>query len=272
MKKYIYLLASVLIFIIAGCDNNQSATSAATKQQPKEEQKQVVQSQPKQEKETKTNAPTQTEVLKKIKQQLPSSLNPKLPKQLPIANNLHLSAATISSKTMYRIIFFESSTVIPINNKKLNNSANAHPIATLEVQTYSNEAEATSALNYMTPEQINTGNQSIDLGYGIKGYIDAGAGNVWLNWHEGRWYLSVHASNIEGEKPEPLAKKIVTFLEQNTLPIPHKYGIIQADSNAKKSEKNKVQWQEGRTVYSLYNVDDPIKMLTIATHFENTTN
>ncbi|MFS0780201.1 hypothetical protein [Bacillus sp. 1P06AnD] len=220
---------------------------------------------------TQEKSLTEKEVISQVKNQIQGGLTPKLPTHIPISEGKHLSAATVSDASMYRVIFFESDKAIPINNKQLNNAANAKPIATVEAHKYTTEKKALEQIGYMSPKEINTGNSPVQLGASIKGYGDAGAGNKWLNWHEGRWYMQVHASNIEGNSDyTPLAKKMVAYLEKNTLPIPHAYGSVKADVEADKAENNRVSWQEGTIVYTVSNVTNPLDMLAIATHFDAT--
>ncbi|WP_050616356.1 hypothetical protein [Bacillus testis] len=306
MKKTIYLAALLSLLALSACTNKEETTTAGTSTQEKQQQDSTTtptetnsnghsSSKPQTsddhsnngtkdagssatnpsgyQNNTQTNV-TQKEVIAETKKQISSNLEPKLPKELPLTNaKKHLSAATVSDKQMYRVIFFETDTSIPVNHKKLNIVQIAHPIATVEVRQYNTVQQAQEAVGYMSPKEINTGNPPIQLGSGIKGFPEAGAGNKWLNWHEGRWYLSVHASNIEGNSDyTPLAKQIVSYLEKNSLPAPHQYGSVKADVEASKSATNKVTWQEGKTVYSIFGVTNPIDMLKIATHFDPTAN
>ena len=59
----------------------------------------------------------------------------------------------------------------------------------------------------------------------------------------------------------PLSKRMVDYLERNTLPVPNKYGSVKADVDQQKAEDNRISWQEGTIVYSVSEVADPIKML-----------
>lgn len=219
-----------------------------------------------------TNPSSQEKVIASVKEQIQNSLSPRLPTHLPVSSKeMQLSAAIQSESDMYRVIFFESKKAIPINSKQLNDSKNAKPIAEIEVRKYETVQEAESKIGYISPEDIQTGNPTIDLGHSIKGYPEGGAGNKWLNWHEGRWYFQVHASNIEGNNDYlPLAKSMVDYLEHNKLPVPHEYGSVKADVEKKKAENNRVSWQEEAIVYTISNVENPIDMLSIASHFDNT--
>ena len=59
--------------------------------------------------------------------------------------------------------------------------------------------------------------EETDLGYGITGYMDAGAGSVFLTWHEGRWSFSTrnHNDGNGSEEMIALAKQIVVNLKVN---------------------------------------------------------
>ena len=214
---------------------------------------------------------TQEDVITNIKEQIQGSLPPKLPKQLPVSSkDMLLSAAIDVEPDSYRVIFFESKKDIPIDNKALNDPNIAKPIAKIAVRRYKTELEAESKVGYFSPTEIPTDNP-IDLGHSISGYTEGGTGNKWLNWHEGRWSLQVHASNVEGKSDYvPLAKNMVDYLEHNKLPVPHKYGSVKADIEEEKAENNSVSWQEGMIVYTISNVKDPLAMLEIASRFDNT--
>ena len=220
---------------------------------------------------TSNDSSSQEKVIASVKEQIQNSLPPRLPKQLPVSSKeMQLSAAIDSESDMYRVIFFESKKIIPINSKELNDSNIAKPIALIEVRQYENVQVAESKVGYISQEDIPTGNP-IDLGYSIKGYPEAGMGNKWLNWHEGRWFLQVHASNIDGNSDYvPLAKSMVDFLEQYKLPVPHQYGAVKVDVDKQKAENNRISWQEETIVYTISKVEDPIDMLTIASYFDNT--
>ena len=62
----------------------------------------------------------------------------------------------------------------------------------------------------------------MDLGYGVTGHMDAGAGSIFLIWNEGHWSFSTRNHNSEEGSKEmiALAKQIVRKLESQMLPGP----------------------------------------------------
>ena len=287
MKKQVSIAVCLTFICLAGCTEGNATTEPVTKEsdQPANTEKSTNEKDQENAMEENLSSPenpsktdeddannvtlTQEEVIASVKEQLQSSLPPKLPKQLPMSSaDMQLSAAIHSENDMYRVIFFESKKAIPVNDKELNNNSSAKPIAVVEAKQYETAQEAESKIGYISPEDINTGNE-IDLGHSITGFEEGGAGHKWLNWHEGRWYLQIQASNIEGNNDYvPLAKRMVDYLESNTLPVPDKYGSVKVNVDDQKAEDNRISWQEGTIVYSVSEVADPIKMLEIVTHLE----
>mgnify|MGYP003558106433 FL=1 len=287
MKKQVSIAVCLTFICLAGCTEGNATTEPVTKEsdQPANTEKSTNEKDQENAMEENLSSPenpsktdeddannvtlTQEEVIASVKEQLQSSLPPKLPKQLPMSSaDMQLSAAIHSENDMYRVIFFESKKAIPVNDKELNNNSSAKPIAVVEAKQYETAQEAESKIGYISPEDINTGNE-IDLGHSITGFEEGGAGHKWLNWHEGRWYLQIQANNIEGNNDYvPLAKRMVDYLESNTLPVPDKYGSVKVNVDDQKAEDNRISWQEGTIVYSVSEVANPIKLLEIATHLE----
>lgn len=289
MKKQVSTAVCLTFICLAGCtlENADSEEQASKKSnQPVSTEKL---SNDKSEEDTKKDNPPATEnpsasdedgannvpnsqesIIASVKEQIQNSLPPKLPKYLPMSSEeMKLSAATDSKDDRYRVTFFESKKAIPINDKELNDNEIAKPIAVIEARQYETNQEAKSKIGYISPEDIPTGNPAINLGHSIKGYEEGGMGNKWLNWHEGRWYLQIHANNLEGANEYvPLAKQMVDYLESNSLPVPNQYGSVKADVDQQKTEDNQISWQEEKIVYTISEVEDPIKMLEIATHFD----
>lgn len=286
MKKQVSIAVCLTFISLAGCTQENATTDKNAEQVSKESNQPAnAEKSPNEANPPATENPqssgedgnhniplSQEDVLSSIKEQFQDSLTPKLPKHLPLSSKeMQLSAATHSEDDFYRVIFFESKKAIPVNDKELNDKSVAKPIAVIEAKRYDTVQEAESKVGYTSPEDIQTGNPPIDLGHSIKGHAEAGAGNKWVNWHEGRWYLQVHASNIKENNDDILlAKRMVDFLESNTLPVPNQYGAVKADVNQQKAEDNRISWQEGTTVYTVSEVEDPINMLEIATHFDDT--
>ena len=207
---------------------------------------------------------TQEEVIKAVKQQIDTDLSLKLPDKLPLKKGEHLTAVTEGDENSYRVVFYESDEPIPINNEELiNNEDKADPIATIHVQKYDSQKQADEEVSF---EQFDeNGGQEVDLGHGITGYRDAGAGSVYTGWNEGRWALAVHAQTSEGNKGTDLAKDAVAYLEENTLPIPQPHGYAHLDVDER---DNRILWEKDTTVYTIDQVEDSMDALEIAVNFK----
>jgi hypothetical protein len=211
---------------------------------------------------------TQAEVIQAVKKQINTNLSIKLPSQLPLQKNHHLTAVTKSNTSSYEVAFYESKEPIPINNSKLTNSSDVKKIAIVKAIQYPSEKEAKTNVNY---QPLQTGTPKIDLGFGIDGYKDAGAGSAFTTWHEGRWSMIVRNRNNEEDNAAGLkmAKEIVKKLEKQLLPIPHQIGAGSFNTNKENgAEANRIAWQEKTIVYEV-SMSDPFQLVdTITQHFD----
>jgi hypothetical protein len=206
---------------------------------------------------------TQAEVMKAIKQQINTDLPLELPDKLPLEKGKHLTAVTKSDVNSYEVVFYESDEPIPINNEKLKSDDNAAAaIATIHVQKYDSQKQADEQISFDKYDE--NGGQEIDLGHGITGYQDAGAGSAYTGWNEGRWALATHMQTSEGDQGTDLAKDAVAYLEENTLPIPKPHGYAHLDVDKK---DNRILWEKDTTVYTIDQVKDPMNALKIAVNF-----
>ncbi|WP_053415211.1 hypothetical protein [Viridibacillus arvi] len=210
------------------------------------------------------NVLTEDEILKAIKTQLKTDLSKILPSKLPLSKGKHLTATTKSSANYYEVVFMESDKPIAINNKALKNKHKANVIARLNVKKYSNLTKSSEQIAFEDYSKL--GGQKVNLGYGITGYQDAGAGSVFTSWNEGRWALNTRSLTTKGEQGVKLAKEATKLLETNTLPIPKPNGLVHLDVER---SGNRITWQKDKIVYTIDQVKDPLDALRIATSFEN---
>lgn len=172
-------------------------------------------------------ASEQTAVLTQVKQALDTSLPILLPKTVTVKAGKHLTAKTSVSKTGYKVVFYETADKIAVNAAQLD-TVSKHVVARIQLKQYRSSSEAQAHIGY---ENYGTvGGQKVSLGYGIKGYQDAGAGQLYTAWNEGRWALATHTHTDKSEKGVTLAKRAVRYLEHNTLPAPERYGAIRLDA------------------------------------------
>ncbi|UTE78646.1 hypothetical protein [Rossellomorea sp. KS-H15a] len=122
----------------------------------------------------------------------------------------------------------------------------------IQKQQYESAEDAAAVIKgYEKVEQTN-----IDLGHGIKGLQEGGAGHEYLYWNEGDWLIKVNFPTdpeyrIDGyDGAEDMGKKVVDYLEKNYLPAPDEKGVITING-FKEHPETVVQWQKGKTVYTI---------------------
>lgn len=130
---------------------------------------------------------------------------------------------------------------------KAQNNQNANNAQTKE---FNNQAQAAS---YVTNQPgYTTGNQqglpTVNLGDGITGTLNSGAGQQMLQWNEGNWSFTVRASAVQGQDPTPTAKQIVNELQTVYLPAPQNHGVGTFDIA---TNTYTLTWQKNNKVYSV---------------------
>ncbi|MDB1680040.1 MULTISPECIES: hypothetical protein [Enterococcus] len=172
-----------------------------------------------------------------------------MPQVIPISSgNLNLAAA--QSKQGYTVLYYALPEKLALNAQALNQET---PIATYLYQY--GFASSQETINVLQPFTIDKNGQKVDLGHQIIAYQQGAAGSNYLEWQEGNWRIRVRSSNIEGQDPLPLAKKIVNYLEKATLPAPEKYGKITVDMNDSSNQATQVIWQEPNNVFTVTHQD-----------------
>ncbi|MFS0987446.1 hypothetical protein [Enterococcus durans] len=172
-----------------------------------------------------------------------------MPQVIPISSgNLNLAAA--QSKQGYTVLYYALPEKLALNAQALNQET---PIATYLYQY--GFASSQETINVLQPFTIDKNGQKVDLGHQIIAYQQGAAGSNYLEWQEGNWRIRVRSSNIEGQDPLSLAKKIVNYLEKATLPAPEKYGKITVDMNDSSNQATQVIWQEPNNVFTVTHQD-----------------
>lgn len=205
-----------------------------------------------------TTAQTFEEILKEVKVAIQTDVEVKLPEEV-LTNEGYLTAATDSNDSSYEVNFFVTNVPVPVNDPLLQD---AHPYMIVNGTKFESTESAKAKVNY---EPLVDGAEETNLGYGITGHMDAGAGSVFLTWHEGRWSFSVRNHNNGNGREEmiDLAKQIVGKLESQMLPVPHDSGAGTFDMNNNGAAANSIIWQEGTTVYEIYTGDPLLLMDTV---------
>ena len=124
--------------------------------------------------------------------------------------------------------------------------------ATVTKTTYATTNAAAKQVGYRD-NKSTAGLPTVDLGHQITAHIDAGAGQRYIMWNEGRWSLTVHANMMHEDAGVALAKQAVATFEQVYLPAPQSVGAITFDaiSSGSRPLDQVIQWQAGKVVYQV---------------------
>ncbi|MFT8317642.1 MAG: hypothetical protein ABF651_05130 [Sporolactobacillus sp.] len=294
MKKFNFVLSIVLmILLVTGCSQNSSKQDQGSSSTPKQSASKSVnhsdkssktasssgssvRSTPSSSESAQTNSTAsvqttssssasrsssssrETGTLTQVRKEVRAALktNTPLPQNLTAASGKYISATTQRLSSGYRVIFKQTNHPVKVNDPSLKNSVT---LITLTVSGYSNPSDAANQITFH--KYGKTDGQSVNLGYKITGYQDAGAGTAGVSWNEGRWTLMSLSATTDAPKGVVLAKNVVSFLQTHSLPVPHQYGMIQVHSD---SRQNFVIWQESRTIYQLSSTSDPMELLAAA--------
>lgn len=162
-------------------------------------------------------------------------------------SNGHLNVRYSGNADSYTIYYSVGYTDKSLNDATLSSQI---PYLVFNKKTYASQSAAAQAIrNY---DLDTSGLATVDLGHGIKGMIDAGAGQRYLTWKEGKWQLTVHAAAVNGEDPLPTAQHIVALLEQYYLPAPDDRGTGTFEVSVGDGERPQVlTWMRGNVVYTM---------------------
>jgi len=275
MKKIMIRVLPLLVIGLVGCGNStgdtdqSSSVSQTTTDQSTSETSSIVSTQTSEsmtssttENETSQTNSSNTEETSSEKQEVPDpdaelreafpDMN--LPTDIDHTEGNVVNIASDGNQEKLSVLYFDMSEPLILNSKKLNAET---PIAQYQKNTYGSSEEAKNAIN-VTGDQ--KGASEVDLGYGIKGYQEGAAGSVYTSWQEGNWYLTVRASNVEGQDGVSMAKKVVEYLESASLPAPEEVGQITIDMAADDYTANEITWQVGNEVYAIHH-QEPISAL-----------
>ena len=162
-------------------------------------------------------------------------------------SNGHLNVRYSGNADSYTIYYSVGYTAKSLNDATLSSQI---PYLVFNKKTYASQSAAAQAIrNY---DLDTSGLATVDLGHGIKGTIDAGAGQRYLTWKEGKWQLMVHAAAVNAEDPLPTAQHIVALLEQYYLPAPDDRGTGTFEVSVGDGERPQVlTWMRGNVVYTM---------------------
>lgn len=167
------------------------------------------------------------------------------------SNNLNMRYNGTQSD--YTIYYSVGNQALDLNASGVSNET---PYATFQKKTYSSESTAASAVDY-SQASTNKGLPKVKLSSKITGYENAGGGQRYIAWHEGRWSIAVHGSVVNNTNPKQTAIHAVNLFDHYMLPAPQKYGAIELNvhSSSDHTRDQSITWQDGLSVYTLKGVD-----------------
>lgn len=207
---------------------------------------------------------TQEEIMTAIKGQMTSNIPFKLPTEISLPKGKHLTAVTNSSQDVYEVTFYQHDEPIPINNQLLFSADNpAEVVARIHAEEYATQEEADDVVGFITFD--DSMGHPITLNEELTGFQDSGAGSTYTSWNVGRWAITIRGQTSQEQASLDLAKEVVEYLNIHLLPAPHQHGYAWLDAH---NDSNEIIWQQGKTVYTIDQVQDPIQALEITVHFE----
>lgn len=178
---------------------------------------------------------------------IPSEWGVKLPTDFPVTKGKYVTAITSSKQNKVTFTFYNTDKQLAMNDPKIKNTGQL--VGQLVLTKYDTEEAASEEID----KTVFTDGEAVDLGHGITGYQDAGAGSLFTSWNEGRWAIIARSTTEKPEESLATAKETVEFLETNMIPIPKQYGHLHMDANHKGSLAT---WQKQNVVYTLTNFGD----------------
>lgn len=178
--------------------------------------------------------------------------------KLPSADGLSSGSANLNIRyagNQNNYAFYYS-----VGNQALNLNDNAiqkeTPYATFQKKTYATQSQAAAAVDY-SQVSTNKGLPKVKLNNKITGYENAGGGQRYIAWNEGRWSITVHGSVVNNTDPKKTAVQAANLFEQYMLPAPQKYGAIEFNvhSSNDHTRDQTITWQDGLSVYTLKATD-----------------
>lgn len=160
----------------------------------------------------------------------------------------------------------ESSNEEDMDDKSSEKESTDQDTSPVKEENYSTEEEAVNAIEgYREIEQTN-----VDLGSGIKGFVEGAAGHQYISWNEGNWLVEIDFPSDPQyavdtyEDGELMAKSIVNYLEDHMLPPPDQRGTIEIRGFSD-NPKTLIRWQQGTSVYEIdQKTSEPIEALQTA--------
>lgn len=198
-------------------------------------------------------------VNEQLEQTLQTKIHFQLPTNVPVSKGYYLTAQTKKIKNGEVITYYEAKKKVRVNSAALAKTPKK-VIVKLQIKNYSTPSKANDQIGYT--KFTKKSGQKQKLSTSINAYQDAGAGQLYTSWNEGRWALTTHSYTNKQDQGVALAKTTVAYLDKKSLPIPKQYGAIQLDAVGK---NHRLVLQRDQQIIQLSSVQKPMTLLQIAT-------
>lgn len=198
-------------------------------------------------------------VNEQLEQTLQTKIHFQLPTNVPVSKGYYLTAQTKKIKNGEMITYYEAKKKVGVNSEALATTPKK-VIAKLQIKNYSTPSKANDQIGYT--KFTKQSGQKQKLSTSINAYQDAGAGQLYTSWNEGRWALTTHSYTSANNEGVALAKTTVAYLNKERLPVPTQNGSLQLDAVGK---NNRLLLQRDRQVVQISSVKTSMKLLEIAT-------
>jgi hypothetical protein len=262
-KKRSATICIMLLLVLTGCQklsdrDSQSTSSSASSPMSKQSSTSSSHSSGSSSANSLSAKPAPTSRISQLNKQLTGALGALV---LPRNDGLttgssHLNIRYTQAANSKTIYYSVGSVAETFNANALQNE---YPYAALTLTSYTSANEAAKQVDF----QQNAANlPTTDLGKGITGTIDAGAGQRYLHWIQAQWSFLVHAAAVNGEDPVPTGRQVVAWANQ--YPLPANRGAAQLQVGTSYAALNQqFTWQAGTTVYRLkaHSIETAMKMI-----------
>jgi len=241
MKKYVPFVLS--IFLLAACEETNKSTTADPDTAADSKSSEIDTTNSPSKEEPGTSQPEEVSATTEDFQSIiPSEWDVEIPADFPVSKGSYLTAITTTDDDVLTFNFYETPSKLALNDKNIEQDGTY--IGQLTITKYGSKELAGKEID----QTVFDSGQTVDLGYGITGYQDAGAGSLFTSWNEGRWAIIARSLTEKAEESLTTAKETVEFLETNMLPIPKDYGYLHVDAE---QSGTMAKWQKENYLFAM---------------------
>ena len=241
LKKYVPFVLSFLL--LAACEetNNSATAEPDTAADTKSSEVDTTNS-PSKEESGSSQPAEDSAMTEDFQSVIPSNWDVDIPTDFPVSKGSYLTAITTTDSNAITLNFYETSSKMSVNDKAIKQDGTY--IGQLTITKYDSKDLASEEID----QTVFDSGQAVDLGYGITGYQDAGAGSLFTSWNEGRWAIIARSLTEKAEESLATAKETVKFLETNMLPVPKDYGNLHVDAE---QTGTMAKWQKENYLFAM---------------------